>query len=229
MPSCRTTRCRTSSTSRRSRPAERADREPGRASSRGGPDRRGKGQSRHAQLRPAGIGSGTHLNLEKFKLATGIDVVRRCRTKARPEVDHRHHRRAAVSTATGRRSRRAAAASAAARLRPLAVSTAQRSTLDCRTCRRSRRQGCAGFEATRCGSACGDPAGMPAELANKINSDVRAALARPGRQGAPREPRQPGARATVVAEFTTFVRSEIEDYAAGAARPRASSRSRRRN
>jgi len=62
----------------------------------------------------------------------------------------------------------------------------------------------------RCGSGLG-PAGMPADLVNKISGDIRKGARGPNgqREAAQRRQRPPG---HVPQEFGRFVRSEMDEY-----------------
>jgi tripartite-type tricarboxylate transporter receptor subunit TctC len=96
------------------------------------------------------------------------------------------------------------------KLRPLAVTTAKRnSTLpDGPTVAES---GAPGFEFTRWFGVWG-PAGMPANVVEKINRDVNRAL---GEAGVREQLAKLGNDTMVMtpAEFAQFVRREVEDYA----------------
>jgi len=155
----------------------------------------------------AGVGSGTHLNLEKFKLATGVDVTH-IPYKGSPEVFG--------DLLTGRVDYYFAPISAAmsamrsGKLRPLAVSTAKRSSQlpDVPTVAES---GAPGFEFTLWFGLWA-PAGTPANVVEKINRDVNRALADSGvsgqlaKLGNDTMSMSPG-------EFSKFVRREMDDYA----------------
>ena len=155
----------------------------------------------------AGIGSGTHLNLEKFKLATGIDVVH-IPYKGTPEV---------VSDLLGGRVSYYFAPISPAiplirdgRLRALAVSSAKRSDQlpDVPTVAEA---GVPGFEFELWFALWG-PAGMPADIVEKINKDVNRALASPDvRERLAKLGNDTMSMSTV--EFSRFVRKELDDYA----------------
>jgi len=155
----------------------------------------------------AGIGSGTHLNLEKFKLATGIDVVH-IPYKGTPEV---------VSDLLGGRVGYYFAPISPAiplirdgRLRALAVSSAKRSDQlpDVPTVAEA---GVPGFEFELWFALWG-PAGMPADIVEKINKDVNRALASPDvRERLAKLGNDTMSMSTV--EFSRFVRKELDDYA----------------
>jgi len=123
----------------------------------------------------AGIGSGTHLNTEKFIAAAGIKVVE-VPFKGTPEV--------VAAILSGNVDAYWAPISAAlsnvknGKLRALAVSTATRNpTLpDVPT---TAEAGVRGADFALWFGLWG-PAGMPADLVNKISADVRRAVADPG-------------------------------------------------
>ena len=154
----------------------------------------------------AGVGSGTHLNTVKLVTAAGIDVTQ-VPFKGTPEV--------VAAILSGNVDCYWVPISAgvsnikAGKLRPLAVSSAKRSPLlpDLATTAE------AGVKGADFGLWFGvwGPAGMPADLVNKINADVRKALADPG-------VREKLANTGNVAldmspqDFARFVRSEIDDY-----------------
>ena len=155
----------------------------------------------------AGVGSGTHFNLEKLKLMAGIDVA---------HVPYKGTPEAIGDTIAGRVCCYWAPINAAlphvkgGKAVALGVSSAQRSTLlpDVPTI---AEQGLPGFDYTLWVGLWG-PAAMPADLVNKINADVNKALASPDL----------AARLTNLgtipmkmssAEFTQFVRKEVEDTA----------------
>ena len=154
----------------------------------------------------AGVGSGTHLNLEKFKLATGVSVTH-IPYKGTPEVlgdllsGRVDYYFAPISAAIS--------AMRSGKLRPLAVSTAKRSSQlpDVPTVAES---GAPGFEFTLWFGLWA-PAGTPANVVDKINRDVNRALADPGvsaqlaKLGNDTMSMTPG-------EFGKFVRREMDDY-----------------
>jgi tripartite-type tricarboxylate transporter receptor subunit TctC len=155
----------------------------------------------------AGIGSGTHLNLEKFKLATGVDVT---------HIPYKGTQEVIADLLGGRVEYYFAPISAAlsnirdGKLRPIAVSSAKRSGSlpEVPTVAES---GLPGFEFTLWFGVWG-PAGMPAEVVDKISKDVNRALADPG----VRERLAKLGNDTLSmspAEFGQFVRREVEDYA----------------
>jgi len=154
----------------------------------------------------AGIGSGTHLNTERFLAAAKIDVTQ-IPFKGTPEVF--------AAMFSGDVNCYWAPISAgmssikSGRLRPLAVSTAKRNpTLpDVPT---TGEAGVKGADSPLWFGVWG-PAGMPAEIVNKINADVRKALADP----TVKERLANGGNETLdmsPQEFARFVRSEIEVY-----------------
>ncbi len=155
----------------------------------------------------AGIGSGTHLNLEKFKLAAGIDVTH-VPYKGTPEV---------VTDLLGKRVSYYFAPISPAiplirdgRLRALAVSSAKRSDQlpEVPTVAES---GLPGFEFILWFGLWG-PAGMPADIVDKISKDVNRALTgadvreRLAKLGNDTMIMSPG-------EFSRLVRKELDDYA----------------
>ena len=154
----------------------------------------------------AGIGSGTHLNTEKFLAAASIKVTQ-VPFKGTPEVF--------AAMFSGDVQAYWAPISAAmsnvksGRLRPLAVSTAKRNAQlpDVPT---TGEAGVKGADSPLWFGVWG-PARMPADLVTKINADVRRALADPGVKerlanlGNDTMDMSPQ-------EFARFVRSEIEDY-----------------
>jgi tripartite-type tricarboxylate transporter receptor subunit TctC len=155
----------------------------------------------------AGIGSGTHLNLEKFKLATGIDVTH-IPYKGTQEVmsDLFSQRVAAYFSPISP----AIPFVRDGRLRALGVTSPKRSSSmpDVPTVAEA---GVPGFEFTLWFGLWG-PAGMPADLVAKINKDVNRALAsadvteRLAKLG--NDP-----MVMTPQEFSRLVRKEIDDYA----------------
>lgn len=154
----------------------------------------------------AGIGSGTHFNLEKFKLATGVSVTH-VPYKGTPEVlgdllgGRVEYYFAPISAAMS--------AMRSGKLRPLAVTTAKRSSQlpDVPTVAES---GAPGFEFTLWFGLWG-PAGIPADVVTQINSSVNRALASPD----VRDQLAKLGNDTMImspAEFAKFTRKEIEDY-----------------
>jgi tripartite-type tricarboxylate transporter receptor subunit TctC len=153
----------------------------------------------------AGMGSGTHVNAEKFKLATGIDVV---------HVPYKGTPEAINDTIAGRLTYYFAPISAAlpqvkaGKLVPLAVSSSQRSSAlpDVPTLAES---GLPGFDYNLWVAMFG-PAGMPADLVDKINRDVQAAAQTPEVKerlvnlGAEPMPMTP-------AQFKAFTKRELDD------------------
>ena len=153
----------------------------------------------------AGIGSGTHFNLEKLKIATGIDVTH-VPYKGTPEAigDTIANRvccywaplNAALPHVTG------------GKATALAVSSAQRSPL-LPSVPSVAEQGYAGFDYTLWVGLWG-PAKMPQDIAQKINKDVNAALASPDlKERLTRLGTVPGN--LTIPQFTDFVKSEIEE------------------
>jgi len=155
----------------------------------------------------AGIGGGTHFNLEKLKLTAGIEVT---------HVPYKGTPEAIADTIGGRVCCYFAPINAAlphvrgGRALALAVSSAKRSALlpEVPTIAES---GVPGFDYTLWIGLWGPP-GMPADLVEKINKDVNRALASPDL----------AERLTNLgtlpmnmssAEFTRFVGGEVEDTA----------------
>ena len=155
----------------------------------------------------AGLGSGTHLNLEKFKLASKVDVT---------PVAYKGSGEAINDVMGGRVHTYFAPISAgisfirANRLRALAVTSAQRSSQlpDVPTIAES---GVPGFEFMLWFGLWG-PAGMPQPILDKVWTDfnraledagVREKLATLGNETMPMKP----------AAFTKFVNQEIAEYA----------------
>ncbi len=156
----------------------------------------------------AGIGSGTHFNLEKLKLMTGIDVT---------HVPYKGTPEAIADTIAGRVCCYFAPINAAlphikgGKAVALAVSSAKRSSLlpDVPTIAES---GVPKFDYTLWIGLWGPP-GMPADVADKINKDVNRALASPDLNERlvnlgtlPMSMSSP--------EFTQFIRAEVDETAA---------------
>jgi tripartite-type tricarboxylate transporter receptor subunit TctC len=153
----------------------------------------------------AGMGSGTHFNLEKLKLALGIDV-QHIPYKGTPE--------AIGDTIAGRVCCYWAPLNAAlphvngGKAVALAVSSAQRSPL-LPNVPSVAEQGYPGFDYTLWVGLWG-PAKIPADIAAKINKDVNAALASPDlRERLTRLGTVPGS--LTIPQFTEFVRKEIDE------------------
>jgi tripartite-type tricarboxylate transporter receptor subunit TctC len=153
----------------------------------------------------AGIGSGTHFNLEKLKIALGIDVV---------HVPYKGTPEAISDTIAGRVCCYWAPLNAAlphvngGKAMALAVSSAKRSSL-LPNVPTVAEQGYPGFDYTLWVGLWG-PAAMPADVAAKINKDVNAALASPDlRARLTKLGTEPGNM--TIPEFTEFVKKEIED------------------
>ena len=153
----------------------------------------------------AGIGSGTHFNLEKLKIALGIDVV---------HVPYKGTPEAIGDTIGGRVCCYWAPLNAAlphvtgGKAVALAVSSAARSPL-LPNVPTVAEQGYPGFDYTLWVGLWG-PAKMPAELAAKINRDVNEALASTEvRERLTRLGTAPGK--TTLPEFDAFVRKEIDE------------------
>ena len=155
----------------------------------------------------AGTGSGTHINAEKFKLATKIDAV---------HVPYKGTPEALTDTMAGRVTYFFSPISAAlpqvkeGKLLALGVSSAQRSSVlkDVPTIAES---GVPGFDYNLWVGLFG-PAGMPADLVDRINKDVGRALQSPeikerlANLGAEPMPMTP-------AQFKSFTRGEIDESA----------------
>ena len=154
----------------------------------------------------AGIGSGTHLNTEKFKLATRIDVTM---------VSYKGTAEAIVDVVGGRVDTYFAPISAvlpfiqSGKARALAVTTARRSSQlpDVPTISEA---GVAGFEFVLWFGLWA-PTGTPAPVVNKIWKDFTRALAEPG----VREKLATLGNETMSmtpAEFRKFVHQEVAEY-----------------
>jgi len=153
----------------------------------------------------AGIGSGTHFNLEKLKIATGVDVV---------HVPYKGTPEAIGDTIAGRTCCYWAPLNAALphvtgrKAVALAISSAQRSPL-LPNLPSVAEQGYPGFDYTLWLGLWG-PAKIPADIAAKINKDVNAALATPElRAQLTRLGTVPGN--LTIPQFTEFVKKELED------------------
>jgi len=155
----------------------------------------------------AGVGSGTHINAEKFKLAAGIDVV---------HVPYKGTPEALTDTMTGRVTYFFSPISAAlphvreGKLLALAVSSAKRSSVlpNVPTVAES---GLPGFDYNLWVGMFA-PAGTPAQVVDKLNRDVNSVL----REATVRERlaslgAEPMPMST--AEFDRFVRGEMDDAA----------------
>ena len=153
----------------------------------------------------AGMGSGTHFNLEKLKIAAGIDV---------QHVPYKGTPEAIGDTIAGRTCCYWAPLNAAlphvngGKAVALAVSSAQRSPL-LPNVPSVAEQGYPGFDYTLWVGLWG-PARMPADIAQKINRDVNAVLASPElRAQLTKLGTVPGN--LTIPQFTDFVRNEIEE------------------
>jgi tripartite-type tricarboxylate transporter receptor subunit TctC len=154
----------------------------------------------------AGIGSGTHLNTEKFVAAANVTVTQ-IPFKGTPEVIQGMFSGSVdcywVPISAGMSHIKSG------KLRPLAVSTAKRNP----TLPDVPTTGEAGVKDADAPLWFGlwGPAGIPSDLVNKINADFRRALTDPGVRdrlanlGNDTMDMSPQ-------EFARFVRSEIEDY-----------------
>jgi tripartite-type tricarboxylate transporter receptor subunit TctC len=153
----------------------------------------------------AGIGSGTHFNIEKLKIATSVDVT---------HVPYKGTPEAIADTIGNRVCCYWAPLNAAlphvngGKAVALAVSSAQRSPL-LPNVPTVAEQGYPGFDYTLWVGLWG-PANMPADIAAKISKDVNAALASPDtRERLTKLGTAPGSFS--LPEFTAFVRKEVED------------------
>ena len=153
----------------------------------------------------AGIGSGTHFNLEKLKIAAGIDVT---------HVPYKGTPEAIADTIAARVCCYWAPLNAAlphvngGKATALAISSAQRSPL-LPNVPSVAEQGYAGFDYTLWVGLWG-PAKMPPDIAQKINKDVNAALASPDlRERLTKLGTVPGN--LTIPQFTEFVKNEIEE------------------
>ena len=153
----------------------------------------------------AGIGSGTHFNLEKLKIAAGIDVT---------HVPYKGTPEAIGDTIANRVCCYWAPLNAAlphvngGKATALAISSAQRSPL-LPNVPSVAEQGYAGFDYTLWVGLWG-PAKMPQDIAQKINKDVNAALASPDlRERLTKLGTVPGN--LTIPQFTDFVKNEIEE------------------
>ena len=153
----------------------------------------------------AGIGSGTHFNLEKLKIATGVDVV---------HVPYKGTPEAIGDTIAGRTCCYWAPLNAAlphvtgGKAVALAISSAQRSPL-LPNLPSVAEQGYPGFDYTLWLGLWG-PAKIPADIAAKINKDVNAALATPElRAQLTRLGTVPGS--LTIPQFTEFVKKELDE------------------
>jgi tripartite-type tricarboxylate transporter receptor subunit TctC len=153
----------------------------------------------------AGIGSGTHFNLEKLKIAVGIDV---------QHVPYKGTPEAIGDTIAGRTCCYWAPLNAAlphvtgGKAVALAVSSAQRSPL-LPSVPSVAEQGYPGFDYTLWVGLRG-PAKIPADIAQKINKDVNAALASPDLKAQlTKLGTVPGSM--TIPEFSEFVKKEVEE------------------
>ena len=153
----------------------------------------------------AGIGSGTHFNLEKLKIATGIDVT---------HVPYKGTPEAIGDTIANRVCCYWAPLNAAlphvngGKATALAISSAQRSPL-LPNVPSVAEQGYAGFDYTLWVGLWG-PAKMPQDIAQKINKDVNAALNSPDlKERLTKLGTVPGN--LTIPQFTDFVKKEIEE------------------
>jgi tripartite-type tricarboxylate transporter receptor subunit TctC len=153
----------------------------------------------------AGTGSGTHFNLEKLKIATGVDV-QHVPYKGTPEAigDTIANRTCCYWAPLNAALPQVSGGKAVA----LAISSAQRSPL-LPNVPSVAEQGYPGFDYTLWVGLWG-PAKMPADVAAKINKDVNAALASPDlRERLTKLGTVPGN--LTIPQFTDFVKKEIEE------------------
>jgi tripartite-type tricarboxylate transporter receptor subunit TctC len=155
----------------------------------------------------AGVGTGTHLNMEKFKLMTGIDVTH-IPYKGTPEV--------VTDIIGGRTTAYFAPISAAisliqgGKLRALAVSTAKRAS-QLPNVPTVAEAGVPGFEFSLWFGLWA-PAGTPTDVVDKISKDTMRALARADvREQFAKLGSEP--LSMTPAEFSQYVRKETEDNA----------------
>jgi tripartite-type tricarboxylate transporter receptor subunit TctC len=155
----------------------------------------------------AGIGSGTHFNAEKFKLAAGIDVV---------HIPYKGTPEALTDTMTGRVGYFFSPISAAlpqvreGKLVALAVSSAKRSSLLANV-PTVAEAGLPGFDYNLWVGLFA-PAGTPADVVDKINRSVQRVLAE---ADVKERLTALGAEAMTMspAEFDQFMRAEMDDAA----------------
>jgi tripartite-type tricarboxylate transporter receptor subunit TctC len=153
----------------------------------------------------AGIGSGTHFNIEKLLIATGVKVT---------HVPYKGTPEAIGDTIANRTCCYWAPLNAAlphvngGKAVALAVSSAQRSPL-LPNVPTVAEQGYPGFDYTLWVGLWGQ-ASLPADIAAKINKDVNAALSNPAtREQLTKLGTVPGNM--TIPEFTAFVRKEVEE------------------
>ena len=153
----------------------------------------------------AGVGSGTHFNLEKLKIALGIDVV---------HVPYKGTPEAIGDTIGGRVCCYWAPLNAAlphvngGKAVALAVSSGKRTPL-LPNVPTVAEQGYPGFEYTLWLGLWG-PTGLPADISARINKDVNAALASADlRERLLKLGTEPGSM--TIPEFTEYVRKEIDE------------------
>jgi len=153
----------------------------------------------------AGTGSGTHFNLEKLKIAAGVDV-QHVPYKGTPEAigDTIANRTCCYWAPLNAALPQVSGGKAVA----LAISSAQRSPL-LPNVPSVAEQGYPGFDYTLWVGLWG-PAKIPADVAAKINKDVNAALASPDlRERLTKLGTVPGN--LTIPQFTDFVKKEIEE------------------
>ena len=155
----------------------------------------------------AGVGSGTHINAEKFKLAAGIDAV---------HIPYKGTPEAMTDTMTGRVTYFFSPISAAlpnireGKLVPLGVSTAKRSSA-LPNVPTIAETGLPGFD-YNLWVGLWAPAGTPQDVVDKINADVAKVLAMPDVR---ERLAALGAEPLVMtpADFRKFMRDEMDDAA----------------
>ena len=153
----------------------------------------------------AGTGSGTHFNLEKLKIAAGVDV-QHVPYKGTPEAigDTIANRTCCYWAPLNAALPQVSGGKAVA----LAISSAQRSPL-LPNVPSVAEQGYPGFDYTLWVGLWG-PAKIPADVAAKINKDVNAALASPDlRERLTKLGTVPGN--LTIPQFTDFVKKEVEE------------------
>lgn len=155
----------------------------------------------------AGVGSGTHLNLEKFKLATGVDVT---------HIPYKGTQEVMTDLLGGRVEYYFGPISAVlsnineGKLRAIAVSSAKRSN-SLPNVPTIAESGVPGFEFTLWFGMWG-PAGVPANIVDTISKDLNRALLDPGvRDRLAKLGNDP--MEMTPAQFSQFVRRELDDYA----------------
>jgi tripartite-type tricarboxylate transporter receptor subunit TctC len=154
----------------------------------------------------SGVGTTTHLSMERIKMATGVDIT---------HVPYQPAQ--AVGAAVGGQTQISSTSMPpavphvkAGRVRAIAVTSAQRSPAlpDVPTV---NEQGFSGFDDLTW-TAFFVPAGVPQDLVNRLNSEITRALSSPdvaerlGQLGLEWKPNSPG-------DFAAFLRSEVQKWA----------------